>query len=184
MKTALDEEQPAETAINEEATETINVPEGREERLEKIAKNHILASMGLGLIPVPFVDMVALTGVQLNMIRKISAEYNIPFKQERGKSIISALIGGVFSLEVGITLASAIKCIPVIGQTVGAVTMPVISGGSTYAIYKVFVRHFEAGGTILDLDPAKVKTFFSEQFTRGKQAAADIKKEGDTEPTV
>lgn len=184
MKAAETEEPTVETATAEETTVQTNLPEGREERLEKIAKNHILASMGLGLIPVPLVDMVALTGVQLNMIRKISADYNIPFKQERGKSIISALIGGLFSLEVGITLASAIKCIPVIGQTVGAVTMPIISGASTYAIYKVFVQHFEAGGTILDLDPAKVKSFFSEQFTQGKKAAAHMKAAEDAEPAA
>ncbi len=184
MKAAETEEQTVETATTEEATEKINLPEGREERLEKISKNHILASMGLGLIPIPLVDMVALTGVQLNMIRKIADEYNVPFKQERGKSIISALIGGLFSLQVGITLSSAIKCVPVIGQTVGTVTMPIISGASTYAIYKVFVQHFEAGGTILDLDPAKVKSFFSEQFTQGKKAAANLKADEEAEPAA
>ena len=184
MKAAETEEQTVETATTEEATEKINLPEGREERLEKISKNHILASMGLGLIPIPLVDMVALTGVQLNMIRKIADEYNVPFKQERGKSIISALIGGLFSLQVGITLSSAIKCVPVIGQTVGTVTMPIISGASTYAIYKVFAQHFEAGGTILDLDPAKVKSFFSEQFTQGKKAAANLKADEEAEPAA
>jgi uncharacterized protein (DUF697 family) len=184
MKTEKTEEQTVETETAEEATVKVNLPEGREERLEKISRNHILASMGLGLIPVPFVDLVALTGVQLNMIRKISAEYNIPFKEERGKSIISALIGGLFSLQVGITLSSVIKCIPVIGQTTGAVAMPIISGASTYAIYKVFVQHFEAGGTILDLDPTKVKSFFREQFTQGKKAAADLKTDGDAKPAA
>ena len=36
-----------------------------------------------------------------------------------------------------------------IGQSTGAITMPVIAGASTYAIYKVFVQHFESGGTFL-----------------------------------
>ena len=167
----------AAEATTEEATEHLNPAEGREERLEKLSKKHILASMGIGLIPLPVVDMVALMGIQLNMIRKISAEYAIPFRQDAGKSIIMSLMGGVLPVTLGCAIASMIKVIPLIGQTTGAVTMPVVAGASTYAIYKVFVQHFESGGTFLDLDPAKVKSYFSEQFAKGKKVAADLKAE-------
>jgi len=164
-----------EEATAEMGTENMNVTEGRKERLEKLSKHHILASMGVGLIPLPFVDVVGLMGVQLNMIRKLSAEYNIPFKQDSGKSILTSLIGGLLSTELGLITCSLLKCIPVIGQTTGAVSMPVIAGAATYAVYKVFVQHFEAGGTFLDLDPAKVKSYFKEQFMKGKKVAADLK---------
>lgn len=164
----------------ETAAENMNTTEKREERLEKIAQYHILASMGTGLIPIPLVDLVALTGIQLNMIRKLCAEYEVPFKQDRGKSIVTSLLGGLLSTEFGAGLSSLVKCIPIIGQTVGAVTMPVIAGAATYAIYKVFVKHFESGGTILDLDPTKMKSFFSEQFTTGKKAAAEMHAEEQT----
>lgn len=166
-----------EEATVENAAQGSNPAEGREQRLEKLAKNHILASMGVGLIPIPLVDWVALMGVQLNMIRKIAAEYGVPFKQDAGKSIITSLLGGFLPVVVGGALSSLIKFIPVIGQTTGAVTMPVISGASTYGIYKVFVQHFESGGTFLDLDPAKVKSYFAEQFTKGKKVASDMKTE-------
>jgi uncharacterized protein (DUF697 family) len=182
MKEAKVKEEPKAEATAE--TESLNVSIGREERLEKLSKHHILASMGVGLIPVPIVDVVALMGVQLNMIRKLSAEYGIPFKQDSGKSIVTSLVGGLLSTELGLTLCSLIKCIPVIGQTTGAVTMPVISGAITYAIYKVFVQHFESGGTFLDLDPAKVKSYFTEQFTRGKKVAADLKAEESAKETA
>jgi uncharacterized protein (DUF697 family) len=164
----------AETTVEAE-TEGLNATEGREKRLEKLSKNHVLASMGVGLIPLPLVDMVALMGIQLDLIRKIASEYDVPFRQDLGKSIISSLMGGFLPVTVGCTLASMIKFIPLIGQTTGAVTMPVVSGASTYAIYKVFVQHFESGGTFLDLDPAKVKAYFSEQFTKGKKFAMDLK---------
>lgn len=164
-----------EDATVEAATVNLDEPEGRAERLEKLSKHHILASMGVGLIPVPIVDVVALMGVQLNMIRKLAAEYNIPFKQDRGKSIVTSLVGGLLSTELGLAFCSLLKCIPLIGQTTGAVSMPVIAGAATYAIYKVFVQHFEAGGTFLDLDPAKVKAYFTEQFTKGKKVVSDLK---------
>lgn len=164
----------AESTVETEA-ESLNATEGREKRLEKLSKNHVLASMGVGLIPLPLVDMVALTGIQLDMIRKISAEYDIPFRQDLGKSIISSLMGGFLPVTLGCAIASMIKFIPLIGQTTGAVTMPVVSGAATYAIYKVFVQHFESGGTFLNLDPSKVKSYFSEQFAKGKKFAMDLK---------
>ena len=164
-----------EEATVEAATESLDATEGREERLEKLAKHHILASMGIGLVPIPVVDVVALIGIQLNMIRKIAAEYGVPFRQDVGKSVITTLMGGFLPVTLGCAIASMIKFIPLIGQTTGAVTMPVISGASTYAIYKVFVQHFESGGTFLDLDPSKVKSYFAEQFTKGKKVATDLK---------
>jgi uncharacterized protein (DUF697 family) len=173
-----------EEATVEAATESLNATEGREKRLEKLSKNHILASMGVGLIPLPVVDMVALMGIQLDMIRRIAAEYDIPFRQDAGKSIITSLMGGFLPVTLGCAIASMIKVIPLIGQTTGAVTMPVISGASTYAIYKVFVQHFESGGTFLDLDPSKVKSYFAEQFTKGKKVVADLKKEEPAKTTA
>lgn len=176
-----------ETKVKEEAkveaaAESLNatVKEGREERLEKLAKHHILTSMGVGLIPVPLVDVAALMGIQLNLIRKIAAEYDIPFKQDRGKAIISSLMGGFVPVTLGCALASMIKFIPLIGQTTGAVTMPVVSGASTYAIYKVFVRHFESGGTFIDMDPSKFKSYFKEQFNKGKKVVTGLKKAEET----
>lgn len=178
-----------EPAINEEAaaqstSESVIAPEGREGRIEKIAKHHILTAMGVGLVPIPVVDVVALIGVQLDMIRKLSAEYGIPFKQDKVKSIIASLMGGFLPVAIGGTLCSLIKCIPLIGQTTGAVTMPVVSGAATYAIYKVFVQHFESGGTFLDLDPSKVKSYFSEQFNKGKKFASDLKSESASNAPV
>jgi len=177
MKEAKSKEEATVEAAaeNSSAAETPNATEGREGRLEKLAKHHVLASMGVGLVPLPVVDMVALTGIQLDMIRKLSAEYNVPFRQDAGKSIVTSLMGGFLPVTLGCALASMIKFIPLIGQTTGAVTMPVISGASTYAIYKVFVQHFESGGTFLDLDPSKVKSYFSEQFAKGKKFAMDLK---------
>ncbi len=166
----------------EESTEKIGAEsesccctDGRQERLDKMAKNHILASMGIGLIPIPIVDQVALTGLQLDLIRKLAIEYDVPFKKDIGKSIISSLVGGFIPSSMGGAVASLIRFVPIIGSSTAAVTLPVISGASTYAVYKVFVQHFESGGTFLDLDPSKVKTFFSEQFAKGKNIVTGLK---------
>jgi uncharacterized protein (DUF697 family) len=167
-----------------EAAESVDPTEGRTERLEKLAKNHILASMGVGLVPFPLVDMVALFGIQLDLVKKLSTEYDVPFKREVGKSIISSLAGGFLPQSLGGAIASGIKIIPIIGQTTGAVAMPVFSGAATYALYKVFVQHFESGGTFLDLDPAKVKAYFAENFAKGKKVVKGLGKETTNNTTA
>ena len=40
---------------------------------KKIVRNYMWWSMGAGLIPVPLVDMAAVTGVQLKMVADISS---------------------------------------------------------------------------------------------------------------
>jgi uncharacterized protein (DUF697 family) len=162
----------------EVVAESVNDTLDRDQRVEKHARNHILTAMGIGLFPLPIIDMVALVGVQLDMIRTIANEYDVPFRRDLGKSIITTLLGGFVPVALGGTLASLIKCIPLVGRSAGAVTMPVIAGAATYAISRVFIQHFESGGTFLDMDPAKVKVHFAEQFEKGKKVASDLKKEG------
>ena len=45
--------------------------------------------------------------------------------------------------------------------------MSIVSGASTYAVEQVFKRHFETGGTILDLDTERFQRFYDEQFEKG-----------------
>lgn len=146
-----------------------------EEKANSVVKNHVLWSMGAGLIPIPVIDFVAVTGVQLDMLRNLSRLYGHDFSESSAKSWISAL-SGTYLARLG---AQAVKAIPGIGSIIGGVSMSVLSGASTYAVGKVFVRHFETGGNFFDFDPQKFKDFYKEQFERGKNVAKDMKKESD-----
>ena len=52
---------------------------------------------------------------------------------------------------------------------------PIVMGASTYAVGKVFVQHFEMGGTLLDFDPTKTKEFFAREYKEGQKVAADLR---------
>jgi uncharacterized protein (DUF697 family) len=143
---------------------------------DKIIRNHALGSMGIGLIPLPLVDLVALTGVQLNMIRKLAGLYNIPFAKDKVKHAVASLVGSGIPVAIGGTLTSLIKTIPIIGQTTGALAMPAIAGGMTYALGKVFVQHFASGGTFLNFRPEEVKEYYAQMFQEGKKMADSFKK--------
>ena len=151
--------------------------EDRKKEVDSIIKNHIIWSMGAGFIPVPIADLFAVAAVQLDMIRQISKEYGVGFKQTEGKAIITSLTGSGLA-RLG---ARAIKFIPGVGSVLGGVTMAVLSGASTYALGEVFRQHFETGGTFLDFDPSRLKKYYDEKFEKGKEIAKKYQQEGKTE---
>lgn len=139
------------------------------ESTDKVIKNHMYGAIAVGLVPVPAVDLVALTGVQLNMLRKLSRMYGVPFSKDKGKNVIAALAGsGVPVMAVG-PLMSFAKTIPVVGQTIGALSMSAVAGATTYAVGKVFVQHFASGGTFLNFDPGKVQAYYEEMLRKGHE---------------
>ena len=142
----------------------------------RIVKRWMWWSMGAGLIPVPTVDLAAVIGLQLKMLSDLSKLYEVEFSENQGKSIVSALLGGIIpnSLVLG-PAGILIKGLPVIGAIAGALTMPVFYGAATYAVGRVFTEHFESGGTFLNFDPTANKEKFAAAFERGKAEARGSK---------
>ncbi|HMT00616.1 MAG TPA: DUF697 domain-containing protein, partial [Saprospiraceae bacterium] len=132
----------------------------RQDEASSIIKNHMMWSMGAGLIPVPIVDWFAVSAIQLDMIRQLATLYDIDFKQTEGKARITALTGTGLA-RIG---ARAVKFIPGVGSVLGGVTMAVLSGATSYALGEAFKKHFETGGTLLDFDPARFKKYYDEKF--------------------
>ncbi len=145
--------------------------------MEKLIRHHVYYAMGVGLIPIPLVDFAGLTGIQLNLLRKIAKAYDVPFFKDAVKNILSSMIGGALPLAVASPLAASVaKFVPIMGQTAGVVSMPLLGGASTYAIGRVFIQHFASGGTFLTFDPDKVKGFYKDMLKEGEKVAAEMKK--------
>jgi uncharacterized protein (DUF697 family) len=156
---------PVDGAIGSGAAETTDAQ--RDEMAAKLVDRFSLWSGAAGLIPIPLVDIAAVGGVQLQMLRKLSEIYGVPFTENRGKSIIASLAGSLIPASAATTTAmgvsSAMKFIPGIGSAVAALTMPVFSAGATYAIGKAFIQHFASGGTLLDFNPPDYREFIKAQ---------------------
>lgn len=179
METTID----AEPEFIDAEAETI--PLTQQEQAEKVAKTHILWAMGGGLIPIPLADIAAIMTVQVRLVTKMSEIYDIPFSEHRVKNIVTPLVTsvGIVPISAGI-LGSLVKTIPVFGTAVGIASMPLVAGATTYAISRVFISHFEAGGNLLDLDPKKMKAYYAEMFDEGKKVAQDLKKEEREAPAA
>lgn len=150
----------------------------RIEKSNEIIRQHVLWSMGAGAIPLPIIDMAAVTGVQLDMLRQISNLYHLDYSENTGKTVISAIAGSTLA-KLG---SSFIKAIPGVGALLGGISMSALSGASTYAMGQVFVNHLENGGNWFNFDMEKAKKEYGENFEKGQQYATDLEKKSK-EPT-
>jgi uncharacterized protein (DUF697 family) len=141
----------------------------KQQAAERVVKQHVIWSVGAGLVPVPVVDFVAVTGIQIDLIHQLCALYGVNFEESKGKVWVGALTGGAVA-RLG---ASAIKAIPGIGSLIGGLSMSIASGASTYAVGQVVLKHLEGGGTMQDLDVEAAKRRYAEAYEQGKQVARE-----------
>lgn len=168
------QKQHEQSSADEAAEETKK--ELTETDVDRLIRKHVYVSMGIGLVPIPFLDFVGVTGAQLNLLRNLAQVHNVPFSKDMVKNLIGSLIGGAFPASVGARIGgSMVKIIPGIGQLLGAVGVSAVAGASTYAIGKVFNRHFVEGGTFLSFDVEKARAFYEEMFQEGQSVAAEMK---------
>jgi len=145
---------------------------------ESKIKTYVIASVTASIVPVPLFDIAAVTAIQLRMIQKLSQLYGTPFSESAVRNVITALAGGVLGYGVGAAVAiSLTKAIPGVGWMLGMVSMPAIAGGSTYAIGRAYLKHFEEGGSVFDFDVESMRSYYEEQFEKGKKLAAKVKAE-------
>jgi len=144
---------------------------------ENTIKNHIIASMSMSLIPVPLVDVSALTATQLSLLQRLCLYYDIPFEDGDLKPLLTALISGATPVLGIVGISSLIKTIPGIGTLAGTASLSVISGTITYAVGQTFMLHFAAGGTLEDLDMQQAKAFFKHELKNGRQFVQTLKDE-------
>ena len=168
------EDQAAAQAETE--TVTCDRPCPSEEIVDAIIRKRVYGAIGVGFIPVPLVDFLGLTALQIEMIHTLAKAHGVEFKKERVKSIISSLCGSLLTTASVPLAASLFKSIPVIGITAGAATISIMGGSTTYALGWVFDRHFRKGGCLIDFDADEAKAYFKEKVEEGKNLVGKLKK--------
>ncbi len=147
------------------------------QQAEKIIKDHVWFSVVPGWLPVPFIDLIAISAVQIDMIKQLCELYGKEYDQQRGKAVTLALFNIIGSRLPGYAIRSAIKTIPVIGTFLGGAALAAAASASTYATGIVFKEHFDAGGSLKDINPDSFKEFYVKQFNKGKEVVEEMKEE-------
>jgi len=138
-------------------------PEQRKEFATKLVDRFAVWSGVAGFIPMPIVDVLAIGGLQIQMLRRLSQIYGVPFSENSGKALIASLAGTMIPTSSGIGAASTMKFVPVLGTITAGFVLPALSAGATYAIGKAFIQHFETGGTLLDFNVPDYREFVRKQ---------------------
>lgn len=138
---------------------------------DRVIDNHILWSMGAGALPIPIVDVAAVTAIQLNMLKELCLIYDVDYSEGFGKNLITSIVGAGVA-KVG---ASAVKTIPVVGSLLGGVPMVVLSGASTYALGQVFKSQLQVTTVLSKFDMSGAKEMYKDAFEKGKQYVKDLR---------
>ncbi|WQX05866.1 DUF697 domain-containing protein [Helicobacter pylori] len=101
------------------------------------------AAGGVGLIPIPFSDALAIAPIQAGMIYKMNDAFGIDLEESVAASLITGLLGVTAVAQVGRTLVNGfLKFIPVVGSVAGSATAVIITEGIGFAYLKVLEKCF------------------------------------------
>jgi uncharacterized protein (DUF697 family) len=115
-----------------------------------------------GAVPIPFVDMVLIPGIQARMAQHLARIYGQSMTTERIKEIAAAVGMGMVSRQLA---RQATKFIPVVGSAVGAA----VGGASTYAFGRALCYYFQAVCEGHVPDTASLKAYYQEQYAAAEQ---------------
>jgi uncharacterized protein (DUF697 family) len=102
------------------------------------------AALG-GLVPLPVANIASVTAVNLRMVQKLSALYQVPFQRDRTRALIVGLIGGAVPTGVGTATSATLMFVVPGGLLWGMGAAALTAGALTRAIGLVFVESFESG---------------------------------------
>jgi len=115
-------------------------------RALKIVNNYTLLSGGVGLIPNPFFYQVAVGGLLGKMLYDLGELYGTSLTKQKNKAIIASVLGGAHSEWITVYLGDNIeKILPGMSVISNTIARPVVAAGITYAIGRLFVKHFDSG---------------------------------------
>lgn len=133
----------------------------RSPEASRIVRNHALAAVATVILPIPVVGIGILVAVHLRMIRQLALLYQVDFSEQRAES----LIGTVLGVSATGTAAGLLRLVP--GLNLLTALTP---SASTYALGKVFIEHFESGGTFLTFDSSRAKAAYEEKLAQESYA--------------
>jgi len=132
-------------------------------KIDQVIQHHIIAAMGVGIIPFFGFDFIAISAIQFNMLRELSEVHEQPFDKVGAEALLCS-VGSTAMARVG---ASTLKLIPIVGSAIGGISMSMTSGASTYALARMYVNYLEDETLVGDIDGDEARSLFKhfhEQF--------------------
>jgi uncharacterized protein (DUF697 family) len=132
---------------------------------DAIVRTHMIWAFGAGMMPLPLLDLAAVTAIQMDLLQELARLYRVDASTAGGKTFVSALAGSTLA-KIG---ASLVKSLPGLGSVLGGLSMSAMSGASTYALGEVIISQLEQKGDFLSLDLEWAKDAYAKAYERGKE---------------
>jgi uncharacterized protein (DUF697 family)/predicted GTPase len=115
-----------------------------------------------GAIPIPWVDLFILPGIQTQMIRHLAQYYGQPLSAGRFLELASSLGVGILVRQ---GVRELVKLIPVVGSVAGGA----LAGTSSYALGKAFCFYYSAVHEGHVPRPEELRHYYKEQLVEAER---------------
>lgn len=133
-------------------------------------KNHVIAAMGVALVPSFFIEISGVTGIEVSLIMDLATLYGFPIPDRLiAYKVLLSLVLSLGPIYLAIRLRSGIKMVPVAGHAAYFGFMSLSNAAAVYAIGRIFQAHFESGGQLLSQKNAVLRRLFQQNYEEGKR---------------
>jgi uncharacterized protein (DUF697 family) len=138
---------------------------------ERLITRHVALAMGAAALPMPIVDVAAVTWVQVDLVERLAQRYGVEGDRTRARAAVLALAGAAAARLGG----SLVKAVPGGGWLVGGATQLALAGATTYALGQVYREHFEADGSLEAPDFETLRERYDAYVERGRELARTLR---------
>ncbi|WP_440897465.1 YcjF family protein [Amphibacillus sp. Q70] len=123
------------------------------EQAKKWSMGFIASSFGVGFTPIPFSDSIALVGIQITLITKITNIFGFPNSKALMQTIVSALAGSSTATLIGKAIVGNIfKLIPGVGTFAGGMINGTVASTLTTSLAFAYIKVCEKLSSFEDLN--------------------------------
>lgn len=121
-----------------------------------VERHTTYAALG-GCVPLLVVDSLSVGLIIYNMLRSLAAHYRFRWQEEQLKATLAALLGGILAPGTGSLTTHLLNGFVPGAWLFGSAASSLTAAVCTRYIGETFIAHFEAGGTLNDIDVAGIR---------------------------
>jgi uncharacterized protein (DUF697 family) len=119
-----------------------------------------------GAVPIPFVDLVVISGIQSRMVYDLARLYGQPLTAQRFLEIAGTLGLGMIARQAS---REVIKLIPFFGTVLGSVAGGALAGASTFALGQAFCFYYRAVHQGHAPRPDELRHYYQQQLAQAQE---------------
>ncbi len=139
-----------------------------------IIKDNAIASMAVGLVPVPLFDLAAFVALQSKQTRDLAWLYDVRIADDRVGTAVTVLFDSTAPVLAGPFVFSALKLLPGLGSLAGSAGVSLASAVVSIASGRIVVEQLEAGSQTLALDGGEWRAAWMRHWAAARREAKDL----------